>query len=169
MSERFPEPTLPYASHRDVLLGYLDYMRARILDKVTGLPKPEPHVSRLSSGWTPLQLLKHLIFVEHRWLEWGFEGQPSVNPWGDQCDGRWSVSEHEHIDDLSQALSTQGERTRAIVNSHELGDQGQPGLRWDGQPPATLERVLLHLIQEYARHLGQIDIVAELAGGETGE
>jgi hypothetical protein len=32
-----------------------------------------------------------------------------------------------------------------------------------------LERILLHLIQEYARHLGQLDVVAELAGGTIGE
>jgi len=38
-----------------------------------------------------------------------------------------------------------------------------------GQPPATLERVLFHLVQEYARHVGQLDVVCELAGGQTGE
>ena len=38
----------------------------------------------------------------------------------------------------------------------------------DGAPPATLERVLFHLLQEYARHLGHLDIVAELAGGPVG-
>ena len=35
--------------------------------------------------------------------------------------------------------------------------------------PPTLERILLHLIQEYARHLGHLDIVSELAGGSLGE
>jgi hypothetical protein len=35
--------------------------------------------------------------------------------------------------------------------------------------PATLERVLLHLLQEYARHLGQLDVAVELATGQTGE
>jgi Protein of unknown function (DUF664) len=46
---------------------------------------------------------------------------------------------------------------------------GQPGERWDGEPPATLERVLFHLTQEYARHVGHLDIVCELAGGPVGE
>lgn len=169
MSDGFPEPTMPYSRHADVLLGYLDYMRARIVEKVSALPQQDLGISRLPSGWTPLQLLKHLVFVEHRWLEWGFEGQYSPTPWGDQRDGRWFVPEQEHLTDLSQALRTQGERTRAIVTAHELADLGQPGPRWDGLPPATLERVLLHLIQEYARHLGHIDIATELAGGNTGE
>ena len=46
---------------------------------------------------------------------------------------------------------------------------GAPGERWDGAAPATLERCLLHLVQEYARHVGQLDIVRELLDGATGE
>ena len=53
--------------------------------------------------------------------------------------------------------------------SHDLDEVGQPGPRLDGAEPATLERILLHLVQEYARHLGHLDIVAELAGGTVGE
>jgi hypothetical protein len=63
----------------------------------------------------------------------------------------------------------QAERSDAIITQHALGDHGQPGERWDGKPPATLERVLFHVLQEYARHLGHLDIVAELAGGPVGE
>ena len=66
-------------------------------------------------------------------------------------------------------LRAQGERTRAIVDAHELDEVGRPGPRWDGAPPATLERILLHLLQEYARHVGHLDIVVELAGGAVGE
>ena len=62
-----------------------------------------------------------------------------------------------------------GPSTRAIVEAHDLADAGQPGERWDGNPPATLERILFHLLQEYARHLGHLDIATELAGGLTGE
>ena len=60
-------------------------------------------------------------------------------------------------------------RTAAIVGAHDLADVGQPGERWGGEDPATLERVLFHLLQEYARHLGHLDIVSELAGGPVGE
>jgi uncharacterized damage-inducible protein DinB len=169
VSEAFPEPTEAHADRGEVLVGYLDYFRARILEKVSALPADESDVGRLPSGWTPLQLLKHLTFVEHRWLEWGFEGQASPDPWGDERDGRWFMPEHENLTDLAQALEAQRQRTRAIVACHALNEPGQPGPRWDGRAPATLERVLLHLLQEYARHLGQLDIVTELAGGPTGE
>jgi Protein of unknown function (DUF664) len=63
----------------------------------------------------------------------------------------------------------QAAHTRAVVESHDLADRGRPSDRWDGGAPAALERVLLHLVQEYSRHLGHLDIVSELAGGQTGE
>ena len=67
------------------------------------------------------------------------------------------------------ALHARAARTRAIVESHDLDDRGQPGDRWDGGDPPALERILLHLLQEYARHLGHLDIISELADGELGE
>jgi hypothetical protein len=55
------------------------------------------------------------------------------------------------------------------VESHDLADVGQPGEGWGGGEPAALERVLFHLLQEYARHVGHLDIVNELADGQIGE
>jgi uncharacterized damage-inducible protein DinB len=133
------------------------------------LPSAELRRSRLPSGWTPIELIKHLAWVEMRWLEWGFEGRPVADPWGDQRDGRWYVAADETLAGLVAALDTQAARTRAIVESHDLADVGQPGERWNGAEPATLERILFHLVQEYARHVGQLDIACELAGGPTGE
>jgi hypothetical protein len=60
-------------------------------------------------------------------------------------------------------------RPRLIVSSNNLDQAGQPGPRWDGAEAATLERVLLHPIREYARHLGQLDNVAALSGASVGE
>ena len=75
----------------------------------------------------------------------------------------------ETLAGLVAALNAQAGRTRAIVGAHDLADTGQPGERWDGADPPSLERVLFHLLQEYARHVGQLDIVTELAGGPVGE
>lgn len=169
MTVPFPEPTSPAASRAEVFLRYLDYFRDRLRDKLRALPEEDLRVSRLPSGWTPLELLKHLTYVEMRWLEWGFEGRPVEDPWGDRRDGRWYVAPDETLDGLLAALADRARRSRAIVESHDLAEAGQPGERWDGAPPATLERVLFHLMQEYARHLGHLDIVSELAGADVGE
>lgn len=169
MTVPFPEPTAPAGSRAEVLSRYLDYFRDRLAAKLRGLPERELRHSRLQSGWTPLQLLKHLTFVELRWLEWGFEGRDVPDPWGDRRDGRWYVGPEETLDGLLAALSAQAERSGAVIAGHDLSEAGKPGERWDGEPPATLERILLHLLQEYARHLGHLDVVSELAGGPTGE
>jgi len=169
MSLPFPEPTTPIESRAEVLLGYLDYFRSVLATKLERLPAEELRSSRLPSGWTPIELLKHLVQVEVRWLEWGFEGQDVAEPWADERDGRWYVAPDETLADLVAAQRQQAARSRAVVQRHDLTEIGQPGERWDGEPAAALERVLLHLIQEYARHVGQLDIVCELAGGPVGE
>lgn len=165
----FPECTTDVGSRAEVFLGYLDYFRDAIAGRVAALPEAEVRGSRLPSGWTPLELLNHLAHVERRWLEWGFEGRDVGEPWADQRDERWWVDPARSVDDVLAALAEQAESTRAIVLRHDLAERGQPGPRWDGAAPATLERVLFHLLQEYARHAGHMDIVAELAGGPTGE
>ena len=169
MSLPFPEPTAPRSSTAEVLLGYLAYFRSVVVAKLEGLADDELRRSRLPSGWTPLELLTHLVQVERRWLVWGFEGQDVGDPWADQRDGRWHVEPGTGLDQLVAALHAQAEVTRSVVERHALTDVGQPGERWDGAPPATLERVLFHLLQEYARHVGHLDVVRELVDGATGE
>ena len=165
----FPEPTTPAGSRAEVFLRYLDYFRSQLAGMLASLPAAELRRSRLPSGWTPLELLKHLRYVELRWLEWGFEGRAVADPWGDQQDLRWHARPGETLPGLLADLLDQASRTRVIVESHDLGEVGKPGDRWAGADPATLERVLFHLLQEYARHLGHLDIVVELATGRTGE
>jgi uncharacterized damage-inducible protein DinB len=163
--EPFFSPTMPAGSRTEVFLRYLDYFRSRVTDKLEALPAAEWRRTRLPSGWTPLQLLKHLRHVERRWLEWGFEGRDIADPWADSDGDRWSVAADETPATLLADFRDQADRSRAIITAHDLAEVGQPGERWDGADPATLERVLFHLVQEYARHLGQLDIVVELATG----
>jgi hypothetical protein len=165
----FPEPTSPASSRTEVLVDYLDYFRSVVLTKVDGLSPAQLRGSILPSGWSPLELVKHLTYVEMRWLEWGFEGTEVDDPWGDNADGRWHVGAHEATPDLLSALRERGRTTAAIAGRHALDDLGAPGERWDGDPEPTLERVLLHLVQEYARHVGHLDVVRELLDGRTGE
>lgn len=169
MSLPFPDPTEACSSTAEVFLGYLAYFRSVIVAKLEGVSEDELRQSRLPSGWTPLELLKHLVHVERRWLVWGFEGQDVGDPWADRRDGRWHVAPEETFAGVVAALHDQAEVTRAVVERHGLTDVGQPGERWGGAPPATLERVLLHLLQEYARHAGHLDVVRELVDGTTGE
>ena len=162
-------PTTPADSQSAVFLNYLSYFRSRLVARLRALPENDLRTSRLPSGWTPLELIKHLRFMERRWLVWGFEGQPLPDPWADQVGGRWHVTDDETLDSLIAGLAEQAVTTRKIVESHALSEVGQPSERWGGKPPATLDRILFHMMQEYARHLGHLDIVCELATGSAGE
>ena len=165
----FPEPTQAAPSTTEVFLRYLGFFRASLAAKLRQIPGAALTTSPVPSGWTPLELLKHLTHMEKRWLEWGFMGHDVGDPWGEQRDGRWHVGDGETLEGLLAELDKRAARSEAIIRAHDLGERGQPGERWEGNTPATLERVLFHMMQEYARHLGHLDIVAELAGGPTGE
>jgi uncharacterized damage-inducible protein DinB len=166
MREPVFSPSDPAASRNELFNRYLDYFRASIVEGVEGLSEDESRRSRLSSGWTPLELVKHLTYVELRWLEWGFEGQDVPDPWGDRRDDRWFVAASESRAEVIAALNARAVRSRSIIESNDLSTLAQPGPRFkDGEPP-TLERILLHLLQEYAHHLGHLDIVVEIASAQ---
>ncbi len=169
MTIPFPSPTEPTASEAEVFTRYLDFFRSTLIRKLESLPSGALRSSSLPSGWTPIELLRHLTYVERRWLEWGFEGLDVGDPWGDRRGDRWYVGPGETFAELADAAREQAARSAAVIARHDLAEVGRPGERWAGRPPATLERVLFHLLQEYARHVGHLDIVCELADGDVGE
>ncbi|MEU6239230.1 DUF664 domain-containing protein, partial [Kitasatospora sp. NPDC047058] len=77
MTSSLPEPDQQMSDPSELLLGYLDYYRSVIGAKVEGMSDTELRVSRLPSGWTLLELLKHLGHMEQRWLRWGFRAEPA--------------------------------------------------------------------------------------------
>jgi hypothetical protein len=153
-----------------LFVRYLDFYRQTVDEKVRGLAPGDLRSSRLPSGWTPIELVKHLVFMERRWLVWGFLGEDVVAPWGDTSDQRWHVADSETIDELLAALHDGGTRTRQIVERADLSSSAALGGRFtrDGEQP-SLAWILFHVLQEYARHTGHLDIARELADGVTGE
>ena len=164
-----PSATDPLPDREGVLLAYLDFFRATVADKVRSLPEDDRRHSVVPSGWSPLELVVHLTAMERRWLVWGFEGRDVGDPWRDERDDRWFADPAVSTEDVLAALTAQGVETTRIVGAHALDEVGQPSARWSGADPATLERVLLHVFQEYARHAGHLDVAVEIAGGATGE
>lgn len=168
MSRPFPEPGSS-TDVRGLFLRYLDFYRQTVDQKVRGLSEAQLRSSLLPSGWTPLELVKHLVFMERRWFVWGYLGESVDSPWGDG-ETRWHVDEVETVDALLEALHVGGDRTRRIVEAADLSSSAALGGRFtvDGEQP-SLAWILFHVLQEYARHVGHLDIVRELADGETGE
>ena len=157
------------ADLRGLLLDYLDFYRSVVAGKVTGLGEDELRSSRLPSGWTPAGMVVHLTFMERRWLQWGFLGEPVAEPWGDVADDGW-ITPTDALPALLARLDAVGARTRQIVRAHDLHERAATGGRFgEGDEPPHLQWILLHVLQEYARHAGHLDLARELADGATGE
>jgi hypothetical protein len=169
MRTPFPEPG-PSSDVPALLLTYLDYYRDTVADRLAGLTDAQARTARVPSGWSPVELVTHLTHMERRWLVWGFLGEQVPDPWADRVDDRWHVGPEVTVADLVAALRRGGERTRAIVGSTPPDTPAALGGRFTdpaGRP--TLVAILLHVLQEYARHAGHLDIVRELTDGRTGE
>jgi uncharacterized damage-inducible protein DinB len=167
------EPSKAIADPKALLLGYLDYYRAALLAKLDGLSEEDLRASRLPSGWSPLELFNHLIHMERRWLEWGFAGRQVAGPWADHVDDdpeadRWVLPAAASLEGLTARLAETARTTAEVTAEAALTDPARLGGRWDHDPPA-LSWILVHVLQEYARHVGHLDVVRELIDGTVGE
>ena len=151
--------------------AYLAFYRATVLDKARALPAAELRRPLVPSGWTPLELLQHLAYMERRWFTWGFLGAAVPDPWGDSQgspDAAWLVPTDRTLEDVAGLLGAQAERTEAVLSSAAMGDLAATGGRFATDPP-DLRWICHHVLQEYARHAGHLDVAVELAGGPVGE
>ncbi len=173
MSSVVHKPDRRLDDPKEVLLGFLDYYRSVITRKIEGLTDAELRESRLPSGWSPLELVKHLVYMERRWLRWGFLAEQVPDPRGDEDQtGRWRAGPGDTVAGLIAALHAAGEQTRTIASAASLADISAPGGRFaegDPKPRPTLAWILAYVLQEYSRHAGHLDVARELIDGATGE
>jgi uncharacterized damage-inducible protein DinB len=166
-----PEPSETLTDPRELLVAYLDWYRDAVLRKLDSLPEEELRASRLPSGWTPLALLKHLAGVERRWFRWGFAGERVGNPdveFGP--DGQWHVGPEETVDEVKALFLAECASSRRIVAAAGLQDRPSPTTAFNpAEPHPALIWILFHVLQEYARHAGHLDVVRELADGTVGQ
>jgi uncharacterized damage-inducible protein DinB len=170
MARNVEEPPKSGASGAQRWADYLDWVRAEIVDGVLGLTAEEQRTTRVPSGWTPIELLSHVLHMEQRWFVWGFLGEQVADPWGDwtvdepwddAVEGRWQVPDDVTAEQLAERLDAIGARTREVLASHALDALASPGGRFAEDPP-SLEWICFHVLAEYSRHAGHLDIVVEL-------
>src|SRR5205085_7649781 len=68
-------PGVEVSDPRELLLGYLDWYRDALLRKIAGLSDTQLRTPLAPLGWSPLGLVKHLGWVERRWMRWGFAAE----------------------------------------------------------------------------------------------
>jgi uncharacterized damage-inducible protein DinB len=156
----------PAASERELLISFLDLYRETILVKVRGLT--EDHLRRrlVPSPTTLLGIVKHLGYVERSWFRMRFNGENLPVPWTEQDpDADFRIEPDETAESVLAFYRDQVERARAIVATAQLGDR----VKGQAKQPYTLRWILMHMIEETARHAGHADILREQTDGATGE
>ncbi|MFI7215076.1 DinB family protein [Micromonospora maritima] len=165
---RFALP--PDADERTLLDTFLDFQRDALVRKCADLSdeqlrsRPVP-----SSGLSLLGLVRHLATVER----WYFQGVTADAPWpGDLFDltDDFDAPFHDVADATGPGTFAlwrdQVAASRRIAAARPLDAVGRtPGTGAE----RSLRWVLTHMIDEYARHLGQADILREAVDGRTGE
>jgi len=161
------------ADERTTLAGYLDFQRATLVGKATGLSGDQLRRRHEPSTLTLAGLVKHLALVEDSWLTERFKGRPAPEPWADAPwdeDPDWEF--HSAVDDEPAALLAVYEaacdRSRQVLDAtSDLGAlsewRDRSGRRW------SLRAIVVHLIEETARHNGHADLLREALDGTVGE
>jgi uncharacterized damage-inducible protein DinB len=166
----------PAGDELAVLTGFLDYQRATLAWKTRGLDAEGLQVTVAASTMTLGGLLKHLAFVEEIWLSRRFLGRGwsatfADVDWDDDPDWEWHSAAQDSPEQLHALWSAAVDRSRAVV-AGAVADGGLDRLAVVGSPDGTtpcLRWILVHLIEEYARHNGHADLIREWIDGEVGE
>jgi hypothetical protein len=155
------------------LLAFLAAQRDAVLSIVAGLDEEAWHRSIVPSGWTPAGLVEHLGGAEWHWFQGVVAGKvpapapddedlPAYDPSaGFVCD----LPSTEIIGFYrDQCASSDAVLAVTPLSAQPLGKHGVPGF---AEPP-DVRWIVLHMIEETARHAGHLDIARELLDGQTG-
>lgn len=176
-TDAFGRPEPPVAGDEiTTLVGFLDFQRATLAWKCASLGATDLATPISSSSLTLGGLLKHTAFVEVDWFVHDLHGDDLGAPWnGVPYDELptwvWDSARDDAPDDLRSLWRESVQQARAATTTaleangldalvaHPWPDGRRPSLRW----------ILVHMIEEYARHNGHADLLREAIDGSTGE
>ncbi|GEA84594.1 DinB family protein [Cellulomonas gelida] len=174
-TERTDPPTT--GDEAAILLGFVDFHRRTLLTKADGLDAAQLATRLEPSTMTLGGLLHHLAYVEDIWCSVVLHGNPPAEPWAsvdwaaDQ-DWEWTVAATLAPDELRRRYLAAVDRSDELVGP-VLRTRGLDAVaaRRDRQTDAeiSLRWILVHLVEEYARHNGHADLIRESIDGLTGE
>lgn len=144
------------ADERTTILTLLQYQRESFVRKLDGVGDVDGAAAAVASGTSLLWLANHMADAERIWLLHRFQGaDPADDP--------------PHAVKIEAALdryrATWDAVDEVIESAPDLDGACQP---FDDGPQVSLRWILLHLLEETARHAGHADILRELVDGKTG-
>lgn len=163
--------TVRHPAEDQMLLDFLAAQRATALDIVAGLTEEAWHRSVVPSGWTPAGLVEHLSGAQFHWFIGVVAGEDTsppadvdVEPYDPMAPFRTDWSSADIIAEYRE-ISVRSDAILAVtpLSAAPRGRHGDPEV---AEPP-NVRWVVLHVIEEIARHCGHLDIGRELLDGTT--
>jgi len=164
-----PGNVRPITDERDGLLSYLDHQREVLRLTAYGLSDDQVRATPSASPLSVGGLIKHVASVEQGWIDTTLQ---RVRDSGEDYESTFRLEPDETLADVLGFYHDVAEETAAVIAA--IADLGQPvpvprGVPWFPQDVEawSVRWVLLHLIEETARHAGHADIVRECLDGAT--
>ena len=155
-------------SERDALATFLDQQRAALVRKVRGVSDADARRAPTASSLSLLGLLKHSTVWEGRWFQGIVAGRPLPDGWPEHksplADQDFLVDEQDTVEHWVARYEQAAETSRQIVAALDLD---QPCARTD-IIDFNVRCVVLHMIEETARHAGHADLIRETLDGSRG-
>lgn len=170
---RPPAPHLPLqGDERTQLTAFLDFYRGALIDRAYGLSDEQLQVAHPPATLTLSRLMGHMAMVEATWFLERFSGLPPTEPWASldwdaDFDAEMTLAQTWSGEELVARLNESIGKSQDVVAATESLDQlsvnGHPatGEKWD------LRWILIHMIEEYARHCGHADLIREAIDGDV--
>lgn len=159
----------PFAApEKEMLVAFLEYYRETMIEKATGLSEEQARITPTPGANAMIGLISHLANVERWWFQECFLNIPEVPPsWGDPADGDWDfhVPTDRTLDEMIAWYRAEWARSNEITRDADL--DAVAARAW-GNAVVTMRWILVHMIEETARHAGHADITRELIDGAVG-
>jgi hypothetical protein len=153
---------------RTTLIDFLDLYRETVLVKLDGLDREAMTRRPLPSSTSLLGIIRHLMRVEIYWFGIIFLGESHADEGaaGDDPNDDWVIRDDETAEQLIRDYRSVWMRSNEIARAAPSLDDVSRSRSREGK---TLRWILVHMVDETARHAGHADIVRELIDGRTGE
>lgn len=155
------------------LTEFLDVCRAVLMRKAWNLDHEQLHTALPPSTLTIGGLLQHLALVEDDWFDHIFAGRTEREPWASapwdhDRDWEMTTASNNSPEELLEIYTDACNRSRATVSTAESLNQMSQLARPDGTR-RNLRWIMVHMIEEYARHCGHADLIRQSIDGRTGD
>lgn len=151
----------------ELLNEYLDLYRRVVAWKLDGLTLEEAAQPLVPSGTSLLGLVKHLAFVERYWFQIVIQGSDIDRGYDrSEPDADYRIEPGETIASVLALYERECATSRTIISTFDVLDSVE---LLDRPGNTTIRDILVHMVEESARHAGHMDILRELTDGATGD